>query len=547
MDDVFLCTLDSDLMQYHNPLYRTSSGQVTAGVLRGERSRFQLFGDTMNTAARMEQTGERNRIQLSQASADLLKEAGLGKWIMPRSGKISVKGKGDMQTYWLRRTKARKLEGSDKNTDMNTVAETDETDEESDSMEEIGLAFDVDNDQGMTKVERLVEWNVEVLGSLLQHIIGSRGGVVNDIETLSSAEKRIGCEGGTVLDEFTPIVPLKRFEVEDLCTRRRPSSIDIGDEAKSQLRSYLSEIATMYRDNPFHNFHHASHVTASVKKLLTRIVKVGERNGLAATSSDIRGDDNDANINDLARHGYGITTDPLTQFAVVFSAVIHDVDHPGVPNAQLVKEKTRNAEIYKKSVAEQNSVELAWVLLMSDEYSALRACIYQTEADLRRFRQLVVNTVMATDIVDKELQALRKNRWDAAFSNASSQSAENHDDRKATIVIEHLIQASDVSHTMQHWHVYKEWNERFFMECYAAYTAGRADSDPSESWYEAEIGFFDFYVIPLAKKLERCGVFGVSSDEYLNYAEANRDEWVREGKALVQQYVAKYNSGATNR
>jgi hypothetical protein len=30
---------------------------------------------------------------------------------------------------------------------------------------------------------------------------------------------------------------------------------------------------------------------------------------------------------------------------------------------------------------------------------------------------------------------------------------------------------------------------------------------------EGEIGFFDFYIIPLAKKLKECGVFGVSSDE----------------------------------
>eukprot|EP00980_Cylindrotheca_fusiformis_P028132 scaffold22583_cov106-Cylindrotheca_fusiformis.AAC.3 len=517
------------------------SGQVTAGVLRGERSRFQLFGDTMNTAARMEQTGEPHRIHLSQASADLLKEAGLGRWIMPRSTKIFVKGKGDMQTYWLRRTKARKPKGSDMKNDMNTVAENDE-EEESYNMEEAGLVFNVDTDQGMTKIERLVEWNVEVLGSLLQQIIASRGGVVNDIDTLSRAEKSIFRQGGTVLDEFTPIIPLKRFEVDDLRARRRPSSIDIGDEAKSQLRRYLSEIAGMYRENPFHNFHHASHVTASVKKLLTRIVKVEEGNGLAVNSELLGLVNNDVNLNDLARHGYGITSDPLTQFAVVFSAIIHDVDHPGVPNAQLVKEKTRNAEIYKKSVAEQNSVELAWDMLMSGDYSALRSCIYQTESDLRRFRQLVVNTVMATDIVDKELQTLRKNRWEAAFSNAPSSSAENDDDRKATIVIEHLIQASDVSHTMQHWNIYKEWNEKFFMECYGAYKAGRADSDPSVSWYEGEIGFFDFYVIPLAKKLDRCGVFGVSSDEYLNYAEANRDEWIREGQALVQQYIAKYNS-----
>ena len=52
------------------------SGPVTAGVLRGERARFQLFGDTMNTAARMEQTGIKNRIQVTEATAEYLKAFG---------------------------------------------------------------------------------------------------------------------------------------------------------------------------------------------------------------------------------------------------------------------------------------------------------------------------------------------------------------------------------------------------------------------------------------------------------------------------------------
>ena len=58
---------------------------------------------------------------------------------------------------------------------------------------------------------------------------------------------------------------------------------------------------------------------------------------------------------------------------------------------------------------------------------------------------------MATDIMDKDLKMLRNNRWDAAFDSAQSpeEDASVSRNRKATIVIEHLIQASDVSHTMQ--------------------------------------------------------------------------------------------------
>eukprot|EP00980_Cylindrotheca_fusiformis_P022361 scaffold9240_cov126-Cylindrotheca_fusiformis.AAC.1 len=518
------------------------SGQVTAGVLRGQRSRFQLFGDTMNTAARMEHCGERGRIQVSQVTADLLAEAGLSRWIIPRNIKMFVKGKGEMQTYWVRkRSKPIKPKGANLKSDMETLEEGTETDESSKRADE------EDNDslgiEGMNKTERLVEWNVEVLTSLLEQIVGSRGGIVNKIQTLSNAERNIGTGVRTVLEECTPIIPLKRFDTEELARRRRTSKVDIGDEAKSQLRNFISTISGMYLDNAFHNFEHASHVTASVKKLLARIVKVGEGNGLGASDPS-----DSVDLVDLAGHSYGITSDPLTQFAVVFSAVIHDVDHPGVPNIQLVKENTRWALMYKKSIAEQKSVDLAWDMLMEDEYSSLRACIYQTEDDLRRFRQLVVNTVLATDIVDKELQALRKARWESAFSSdesalsnvASASDMVESEDRKATIVIEHLIQASDVSHTMQHWHIYKKWNERFFMECYSAYMEGRADSDPSTNWYKAEIGFFDFYVIPLARKLQSCGVFGVSSHEYLNYAVANRDEWVREGESLVQQFLSKF-------
>ena len=66
-----------------------------------------------------------------------------------------------------------------------------------------------------------------------------------------------------------------------------------------------------------------------------------------------------------------------------------------MPNTQLVKEGHPLAQVYKnKSVAEQNSIDLAWELLMDDAFGALRACIYTNAAERDRFRQLVVNSVM---------------------------------------------------------------------------------------------------------------------------------------------------------
>ena len=159
-------------------------------------------------------------------------------------------------------------------------------------------------------------------------------------------------------------------------------------------------------------------------------------------------------------------------------------DHPGVSNAVLVAEEDPLATKFrKKSVAEQNSVALAWNALMDPELKDLRACIYTNEEEFLRFRQvtslhatpidtfltlhlrssfrqILVNVVLATDILDSELAALRRNRWDQAFAGKGDDvhpKVENEKDinRKATIVLEHLIQASDVSHTMQHWHVFR--------------------------------------------------------------------------------------------
>ena len=301
----------------------------------------------------------------------------------------------------------------------------------------------------------------------------------------------------------------------------------------------------MYRDNPFHNFEHACHVTMSVAKHLKRIttpeLEINDDELKAACSKD-----KGAALALIHDYTHGINSDPITHFAIVFSGLIHDVDHRGISNAQLEKEEPALAKHFQhKSLAEQNSLEIAWTLFMSDQFQELRQCLFCTQQEMARFRQVVVNVVMATDIFDKELSALRKNRWEKAFSEGQQGAAQNNNNAlRATIVLEHIIQASDVSHTMQHWHIYRKWNRLLFHELTLAFRAGRMAVDPASFWFQGELGFFDNYVIPLAKKLKDCKVFGVNSDECLNYAVRNRAEWLARGEEVVAELVKEFSDSS---
>ena len=385
-------------------------------------------------------------------------------------------------------------------------------------------------------MQRLIDWNADVLLKLLKQIVARREA---DGKAGWDEEPEIEIKD-CVFDEVTDVIDLPKFDVN---AAKGMKLIDVDPQVARQLKEYVTAIASAYHANPFHCLQHASHVAMAVTKLISRIA-VSDYEGVLP--KDPSGHDEVAELiaTHLHNYTYGITSDPLTQFSVVLSALIHAVDHKGISNADLAKEESDALAQYKgRSVTEQRSVDKAWKKLMEPEFENLRRCIYADKSEKQRFRQVLVNAVLATDIEDEELQAARMAKWDQTFGPTASEMTELDINRKATIVIECLMQSSDIFHTMQHWHVYLKWNERLFDEMNTAFKKGRVTENPVKVWYKYELSFFDNYVIPLAMALKDIDVFVVCSDEYLNYALKNRQRWAAQGKEIVEAFDAKYNGG----
>lgn len=73
------------------------TGPVIAGVIGALRFSYDVWGDTVNTASRMESHGEPGRIQASRETRDRTKD----KFVWETRGMVYIKGKGEMETWWL--------------------------------------------------------------------------------------------------------------------------------------------------------------------------------------------------------------------------------------------------------------------------------------------------------------------------------------------------------------------------------------------------------------------------------------------------------------
>ena len=74
-----------------------NSGSVVAGIVGVKKFAYDIWGDTVNTAARMEQNSEAGKINISGSTYELVKD----QFTCEHRGKITAKGKGEVDMYFV--------------------------------------------------------------------------------------------------------------------------------------------------------------------------------------------------------------------------------------------------------------------------------------------------------------------------------------------------------------------------------------------------------------------------------------------------------------
>jgi len=499
------------------------SGSVIGGVLRGSKSRYQLFGDTMNTASRIESTSSRNKIQLSEQTAELILEAGKKLWVEPRDDTIFAKGKGELKTYWLSTEAPKNLSAKEAKA-LPVLLKMMEKANIDPGFIKKKKVFDPNR-----KRKRLVDYHTNVLKGLLKKLAAIRDYSdasfrTKKVETLSAPCKRASVTKTFAkgqIPEFPTSVQYKTFAN----TPGDSELHNIDASVSKQLRELIIRVSRWYRDDrPFHTFEHASHTVLSVTKFVSAI------------KTDDSIDDRVLNIIK------SMITHPLTQFVLIFAALVHDTGDEKVGEPRLV--------------AAEKSTRRAWSLFLEPAFSDLRSCVCKNRSDLEFFRRLLGKSITAvkaeaadTIQISNEGSSIDWSRPGKASTSTESQAAS----RKAMAIVETLLRVSDVSYAIQHFPVFKKWNKLLFQEIYARYKSKSSTAeentiiDPSLTWYERELESFDDRIL-LVKELRDSGVFNKLADVYLSTAIANRREWKEKGEPMIQDYLLsskRRNSGST--
>lgn len=268
-------------------------------------------------------------------------------------------------------------------------------------------------------------------------------------------------------------------------------ALDIEPKA---FGSFVVRIRAHYRANSYHCFAHACHVLLNASRLLGDLQAA---DAVAFTAEE--------------------------RFALLFAALVHDLDHPGHTNMFEIERSSELARRYNdQSVLEMHSISLAYKLADSDNlFSGIADA-----AKRKTLRARVVELVLATDIgppsgADRNM--LIKAKWDAAF--AGGYDLAGSESQRMCVLVQ-LMRAADVGSAMQPYHIFANWSHRLSIE------SNRAFGLTPEAHTKTQGPFMGKYCLPLIRLIRKYPILNSGAEMEENVAK-NLERWM--GLSIAEQ------------
>lgn len=337
------------------------------------------------------------------------------------------------------------------------------------------------------------------------------GGVQEGLSSSSGPSKKPKTESPasdwtTVFDKS---VNQKTFKnLEDTITEEFTECMGwTRNRAKTQIiRNIIKYISVRYNSNNYHNFHHASHVTLNCACLLKHVK---------------------------------IQIPPIERLSLLFSALIHDVDHLGVPNVNLIKKSHELAVLYNdQSVAENHSLAIGLGMLKMPGYNLLEGF---SEEEVALFRQNVIELVLCTDIADpiKKMMTCVKldqqSKKDDRTGKIGALDVANTSGRASFMSL--LLRVCDIGAQAQSFHTSRIWTHRLFLEQKEAAAKDNAPKISKDFFYTDQVAFMSHHVLPQLQKFIDTAVM---EDDFMaalcENVHNNIEQWKVQGEAMLREW-----------
>ena len=248
-------------------------------------------------------------------------------------------------------------------------------------------------------------------------------------------------EYSTMIDRVVAVLERRIVAVirskRPAATRRYLSTDQIAllPSLHQELQDYVGQISSMYRGVHYHSFMHATHVTISLDRMIDTM--------LDSHNTNIQLPQCQCSL-DKSMRCFGLYNDPLAHLCLVFAALVHDVDHTGVCNKDLVKEGNDLAVLYNNlSIAEQHSLAIAFSVLFEPTFEALRDAIFPAAEDYIKFMDIVTELVIHTDLGSPKIKE-NKTMWSQKFGDnfMSCRDIDCFDEMTKGLVMVMMLQAA---------------------------------------------------------------------------------------------------------